>query len=148
MKPVLLSVFICVCLWPANGAVDYTKFSHSTPKHKSTCNTCHKVPTKSWSKVSAFPDVTDFPDHDACVSCHRVQFFKSARPPICSVCHSKTSPRDEARYVLLFEIRKDMLFREVIRIIENRRVGAALRLRRATVVLICRNVRGFDLAIG
>lgn len=80
------------------GAVDYTKFSHSTPKHKSTCNTCHKIPTKDWTKASAFPDITDYPDHDACVSCHRPQFFRGARPPICSVCHLKTSPRDKARY--------------------------------------------------
>ena len=92
------SVFICVCLWPVYGAVDYTKFSHSTPKHKSACNTCHKIPTKNWTKVSAFPDVVDYPDHDACVSCHRAQFFKGVRPPICSVCHSKTSPKDDARY--------------------------------------------------
>lgn len=92
------SVFIYVCLWSAYGAVDYTKFSHSTPKHKLTCNTCHQIPTKNWTKVSAFPDVVDYPDHDACVSCHRAQFFKGARPPICTVCHSKTSPRDVARY--------------------------------------------------
>jgi decaheme cytochrome c component MtrC/MtrF-like protein len=92
------SVFICVCLWPVYGAVDYTKFSHSTPKHKATCNTCHKPPTKNWTKISQYPDVADYPDHEACVSCHRAQFFKSAKPPICSVCHSKTSPRDEARY--------------------------------------------------
>lgn len=78
--------------------VDYTKFSHSTPKHKAACNTCHKVPTKNWTKTSAFPDIIDYPSHDACVSCHRPQFFRGARPPICSVCHSKTSPRDEVRY--------------------------------------------------
>ena len=92
------SVFICACLWPAYGAVDYTKFSHATPKHKSACNTCHKPPTKNWTKTSSFPDVADYPDHDACVSCHRPQFFRGARPPICSVCHSKTSPRDEVRF--------------------------------------------------
>jgi hypothetical protein len=40
----------------------------------------------------------DYPSHDACVSCHRPQFFRGARPPICSVCHSKTSPRDDVRY--------------------------------------------------
>jgi hypothetical protein len=32
------------------------------------------------------------------VSCHRPQFFRGARPPICSVCHSKTSPREDARF--------------------------------------------------
>ena len=93
-----ISVLMCIPLAVASGAVDYTKFSHSTPKHQSACNTCHKAPTKNWTKVSSYPDVVDFPDHDACVSCHRAQFFKSARPPICSVCHSKTSPRDDARY--------------------------------------------------
>ncbi|HEY0727751.1 MAG TPA: cytochrome c3 family protein [Pyrinomonadaceae bacterium] len=31
------------------------------------------------------------------MSCHRAQFFRGARPPICSVCHVKTGPRDEAR---------------------------------------------------
>ena len=92
------SVFICACLWPAFGAVDYTKFSHSTPKHKAACNTCHNPPTKNWTKASTFPDIADYPDHDACVSCHRAQFFRGARPPICSVCHSKTSPRDDVRY--------------------------------------------------
>ena len=93
-----ICLLICVPLASALGAVDYSKFSHSTPKHKSACNSCHKPPTKNWIKVSAFPDVADFPDHDACVSCHRAQFFKGARPPICTVCHSKTSPRDDARY--------------------------------------------------
>jgi LSD1 subclass zinc finger protein len=75
--------------------VDYSKFSHSTAKHQAACNTCHKIPTKN---ATTFPDIKDYPDHDACVSCHRPQFFKGAKPVICSVCHSKTSPRDEARY--------------------------------------------------
>ncbi len=75
--------------------IDYTKFQHSTPKHQGACNTCHKIPTKN---STTYPDIKDYPNHDACVSCHRPQFFKSAKPPICSVCHSKTSPRDEARY--------------------------------------------------
>lgn len=91
-------VLICVSAASSLGAVDYTKFSHSTPKHKSACNTCHKPPTKNWTKASSFPDVADFPDHDACVSCHRAQFFRGARPPICAGCHVKTSPRDDARY--------------------------------------------------
>ena len=82
----------------AQRAVDYTRFSHSTEKHKATCNTCHKPPTKNWTKASLFPDVADFPDHDACVSCHRAQFFRGARPPICAGCHLKTSPRDDVRY--------------------------------------------------
>ena len=93
-----LLALMFVALAHAAGAVDYTKFSHATPKHKTTCNTCHKPPTKNWTKTSTYPDIADYPDHDSCVSCHRAQFFRGARPPICSVCHVKTSPRDEARY--------------------------------------------------
>ena len=78
--------------------VDYTKFSHATKKHQAACENCHKIPSLGWQKVSAFPDLKDFPGHDACVSCHRNQFFKGARPQICSDCHVRTSPRDEARY--------------------------------------------------
>lgn len=94
------AVFILFLIWvePRLSAPDYSKFSHSTPRHQTACNTCHKIPSEDWTKASAFPDITDYPDHDACVSCHRPQFFRGARPPICSVCHVKTSPRDEERY--------------------------------------------------
>ena len=77
--------------------IDYSRFSHATKKHQGACNTCHKVPTDHWKKARDFPDVADYPGHDACVSCHRPQFFKGAKPVICSVCHSKVSPRDDAR---------------------------------------------------
>ena len=79
------------------GTKDYSKFSHFTKEHTEGCKTCHKVPTDNWQKVRAFPDIADYPDHDACVRCHRAQFFKGAAPVICSVCHTKTSPRDSAR---------------------------------------------------
>ena len=94
----IILVLIPFQLAVAQRTIDYTKFSHATPKHKAACNTCHKPPTKNWTKVSSFPDIADYPDHNACVSCHRRQFFRGARPPICSVCHTKTSPRDEVRY--------------------------------------------------
>lgn len=82
----------------ASIKVDYSNFSHATKKHQGACNTCHKVPTDNWKKVRDVPDVADYPGHDACVSCHRLQFFKGAKPVICSVCHSKVSPRDDARF--------------------------------------------------
>src|SRR3569832_601573 len=78
-----------LCLSVVMFLIDYSKFSHSTQKHRAACNSCHKI---------TFPDIKDYPNHDACVSCHRPQFFRGARPPICSVCHSKTSPRDDVRY--------------------------------------------------
>jgi len=89
MKLILLISLISVSF------IDYSKFSHETKKHQGECKTCHVVPSKNWTK---FPDIVDYPDHAACVSCHRAQFFKGAQPPICSVCHLKTSPRNEARY--------------------------------------------------
>jgi LSD1 subclass zinc finger protein len=78
---------------------DYSTFSHATKKHQQACNTCHKTPTRNWQKVREFPDVADYPDHDACVSCHRPQFFRGASPVICAVCHSQVGPRAEARFV-------------------------------------------------
>jgi decaheme cytochrome c component MtrC/MtrF-like protein len=99
IKQLLVILFLMlICVHPRLSAADYSKFSHSTKKHQAACNTCHKVPTKDWTRASAYPDITDYPSHEACVSCHRPQFFRSARPPICSVCHSKTSPRDDVRY--------------------------------------------------
>jgi hypothetical protein len=77
--------------------IDYSRFSHTTKEHQGACKTCHKTPTSNWPKVRDFPDVADFPDHDACVRCHRAQFFKGVQPVICTVCHTKTSPREDVR---------------------------------------------------
>lgn len=78
--------------------IDYSRFSHATRKHQSACKTCHEIPTTNWQKTRDFPDVADFPGHDACVACHRAQFFKGAKPIICSDCHAKVSPRDDDRF--------------------------------------------------
>ena len=83
--------------------VDYTKFTHTSPGHrKGDCASCHKSPSDNWAQVrerdTAFPDITDYPDHDSCLSCHRQQFFRGARPAICSVCHTVVSPRSGARF--------------------------------------------------
>lgn len=83
---------------PGPTRIDYSRFRHSTKQHQEPCNTCHRAPTANWKKVRAFPDVADYPDHDACVRCHRPQFFKGAQPLICSNCHTKVSPRDEVRF--------------------------------------------------
>lgn len=80
------------------SAIDYSRFSHATTKHQGACNTCHKAPTGNWKKVRDYPDVADYPGHNACVSCHRPQFFKGAKPVICSICHSKVSPKDDVRF--------------------------------------------------
>src|ERR1041384_7019076 len=75
--------------------VDYTKFSHTTHvvNQKLACGSCHKVPSKNWNVMrkgdAAFPDVSDFPEHSSCLSCHKEQFFARERPApsICSNCH-------------------------------------------------------------
>lgn len=81
------------------AAKDDASFSHRSAKHKSlACDSCHKAPTANWMKASAFPDVADYPGHASCVGCHRTEFFKGARPNICSICHTKVSPRDGTRF--------------------------------------------------
>ena len=88
---------------PRGSAARYSAFLHSSEKHKSLeCNACHKIPT-TWTANRAFPDVADFPDHDACVRCHRPQFFSrqamiGTGPAICTVCHLGAAPREDRRF--------------------------------------------------
>lgn len=84
---------------PAAPAKDFSHFSHRSAKHAGlACSECHQVPSGDWMKAGGFPDATDYPGHAACVRCHRTEFFRGARPSICTVCHVKVSPRDEARF--------------------------------------------------
>ena len=91
---------------PPKPKVDYSKFSHRThvERQKLACDSCHKFPSKNWKEVrkgdDAFPDVTDFPEHGACLNCHRTQFFARERPApaVCSNCHVAVTPRNTTRY--------------------------------------------------
>lgn len=81
----------------------YSTFTHDVPAHKNKdCSECHKFPSSNWDKVrpesDAFPDITDYPKHDSCVSCHRQQFYSGSKPAICSICHVNPSPRDSRRH--------------------------------------------------
>jgi hypothetical protein len=88
---------------PKRLATKYSAFLHSSEKHKGlACNACHKIPT-AWNAKRDFPDVADFPDHDACVRCHRQQFFTrpamiGTGPAICTVCHVRAAPREDGRF--------------------------------------------------
>jgi hypothetical protein len=92
---------------PQRPRIDYSHFSHNThvTQQKLTCDTCHKFPTKNWKEVRkadvAFADVAEFPEHSACLNCHRAQFFARERPApmICSNCHVAVTPRDTTRYL-------------------------------------------------
>ncbi len=91
---------------PPKPKVDYARFSHRThvEQQKLACDSCHKFPSKNWKEVrkgdEAFPDVTDFPEHQACLNCHRTQFFARERPAprICSNCHVAVTPRNTVRH--------------------------------------------------
>ena len=89
---------------PTRPQIDYSRFSHVTEQHRSACKSCHTFPSKNWKDVrkgdDVFPDVTEYPEHQACLGCHRQQFFASERPVprICSNCHVKATPDDTARY--------------------------------------------------
>ena len=83
-------------------ASNYSEFSHNIAQHRQACDTCHKFPTANWKQVrkgnEAFPDVTEYPEHSSCLSCHRQQFFKGAQPAICSICHQQVTPQGGARH--------------------------------------------------
>jgi hypothetical protein len=80
----------------------YSEFPHDVKAHKMECASCHKFPSSNWNKVrsgdTAFPDITDYPKHESCLNCHKQQFFKGAKPKICSICHTNPSPRDSSRH--------------------------------------------------
>lgn len=84
--------------------VDYSRFSHLTAQHRAACASCHTFPSKNWKTVrkgdDAFADVTEYPEHQACLNCHRQQFFARERPVprICSNCHVKATPADTSRF--------------------------------------------------
>ncbi len=87
---------------PTPRKAKYSEFPHSEKAHKLECNTCHKFPSDNWNKVrtgdAAFPDVTEYPKHQSCLSCHKQQFFRGTPPKICSICHTKPSAGDSSRH--------------------------------------------------
>jgi hypothetical protein len=85
----------------ARPAPRFSEFPHNVQAHKKDCASCHKFPSPNWKTVraekDAFPDITEYPAHESCLDCHRQQFFKGAKPAICSICHVNPSPRDSRR---------------------------------------------------
>ena len=94
---------------PATPAkrINYSEFSHTThvTNQKLSCSSCHSFPTTNWKEArkgdAAFPDVAEFPEHSACINCHRPQFFARERPApaICSNCHVNVTPRNTQRFL-------------------------------------------------
>jgi hypothetical protein len=88
---------------PKPASANYAKFNHRIAEHQAqNCDACHKFPTANWKTVrkgeDAFEDVTEYPSHASCLSCHRQQFFKGAQPSICTICHTNPGPRNSTRH--------------------------------------------------
>lgn len=84
------------------SAARYSQFPHDIKPHQKECGSCHTFPSENWKTVrpaaDAIPDITEYPRHESCLDCHKPQFFRGARPPICSICHVNPSPRDSRRH--------------------------------------------------
>lgn len=80
---------------------DYSVFLHDqnhvtykdAAKKISNCTDCHIA-----GDAKTAYNIVDYPDHDACIVCHRQQFYRGARPLICSNCHTQVSPRSGGRF--------------------------------------------------
>lgn len=87
---------------PAVKPSRYAEFPHNQKAHKIECGNCHKFPSANWNKVrpaaDAFPDITEYPQHESCINCHKQQFFKGTPPRICSICHTNPGPRISTRH--------------------------------------------------
>ncbi|HEX8891265.1 MAG TPA: cytochrome c3 family protein, partial [Pyrinomonadaceae bacterium] len=85
------------------GGRNYSRFRHEdhrAPVAKLNCDDCHAIQSAAApDAVTAanHPNIKGYPYHDSCVRCHRQQFFQGATPPICNVCHTRSSPRLTAR---------------------------------------------------
>lgn len=89
---------------PARGSSrNYSRFKHEDhrrPVARLDCADCHTIPSPfepDQIAASTKPGVEGYPYHDSCVRCHRQQFYKGAAPPICTVCHTRSTPRLTAR---------------------------------------------------
>jgi hypothetical protein len=80
------------------GGINYSRFLHDNNHvkydraNRANCSSCHTLASPLQY------DIKDYPDHPACLNCHRQQFFTGARPPICTICHKVSSPRDARRH--------------------------------------------------
>ena len=86
-----------------SAARNYARFKHEDhrqPVARLDCADCHTIPSPAApDRIAAAtkPSLDGYPYHDSCVRCHRQQFFRGATPPICTVCHTRASPRLTAR---------------------------------------------------
>ena len=87
---------------------DYSLFKHASHRKDSNgkemaCSKCHTIPSPMEpDKIAAATDPRidlGYPYHDSCLRCHRQQFYRGNFPVICTVCHTRVSPRLSSRDV-------------------------------------------------
>jgi hypothetical protein len=88
-----------------NVAAKYSTFTHHThgPDGQDArakllkCSDCHTMPPAGEATTPADAELADplkrHPYHDDCFGCHEREIYHGARPAVCSVCHSRVSPR-------------------------------------------------------
>jgi hypothetical protein len=91
---------------PARTTRDLSLFKHEHHRNGLKCSDCHTIPSATEPDRIAAADrpssVRGYPYHDSCLRCHRQQapqFFRGTSPVICTVCHTRVSPRLTARDV-------------------------------------------------
>ena len=81
---------------------DYSVFKHEDHRKDSNgkelaCSSCHTINAPAQpDRISAATKPTinsSYPYHDSCFRCHREQVYRGDRPQICTVCHTRVSPR-------------------------------------------------------
>jgi hypothetical protein len=75
-----------VSLPNSSATQSHSGFTHSIQGHQLSCGECHLVPTASWATIKGYPDIADYPSHEACTRCHRSAFRDSVQM-ICVICH-------------------------------------------------------------
>lgn len=85
------------------GLVSFKHEHHRLPTAKLICSNCHTIPSPDTPDLVAAATKTSikgYPYHDSCLECHRTtrpQIFLGSTPVICTVCHTRSSPRLTAR---------------------------------------------------
>lgn len=86
----------------AKATPDYSIFKHEDHRKESNgkelaCSSCHTIPNANQpDRIAAATKPSSnssYPYHDSCFRCHREQVYHGDRPGICTVCHTRVSPR-------------------------------------------------------
>jgi hypothetical protein len=88
---------------PVRAGRDYSNFKHEDHQTGLKCANCHTITTQEKpDQIAAATrqnSLLSYPYHDSCLNCHRQQFYRGALPTICTVCHTRVSPRLTSRDV-------------------------------------------------